>query len=150
MKLERAAFKRPLRTTRLRLFFAGGPGAPDETGWSSWGGRNESCGWTESKEEGFGGEGELIMIIKWRRWMVYLHREGLLYSAKPSGCKHIFASLEEPSPQILDPPHGCKRHLFTIAGAGFTTQRWHCWQNQDGGHPQETVLLRPGFCYLWR
>lgn len=37
-----------------------------------------------------------------------------------------------------------------IAGAGITTQRWHCWPNQDGGYSQETVLLRPGFCYLWR
>lgn len=36
--------KRLLRTTLPPLVSAGGPGAPNETGWSSRGGHNESCG----------------------------------------------------------------------------------------------------------
>lgn len=33
-----------LSATRPSLVSAGGPGAPNETGWSSRGGHNESCG----------------------------------------------------------------------------------------------------------
>lgn len=41
-------------------------------------------------------------------------------------------------------------NMILIAGNVITTKGWHCWQNQDGGHPQKAVLLWPGLCYLWR